>query len=156
RRDRRRERPVARPASARCAPTSRAAGRRAIVRPLSRPGGCSRLDDRGARSDRHVPWPLAGPPRRYRHFLDRAADAARPRFRLVVGLAMDARAMSALAPLGWFVVGFLAGAVCFALLRWNAALYACGGSAVCAIILQLGRLTAIAAALLFVVLHGAL
>lgn len=56
----------------------------------------------------------------------------------------------------FLLAGLLAGALHFALLRWNATLYARPGGLPWAIGLQLLRMIAIAALLLFAAWHGAL
>jgi len=71
-------------------------------------------------------------------------------------VALDARAMSGLADLGFLVIGFLAGTQHFALLRWNTALYVRDGALVPAIGVQGLRLVVTAAVLFAVALHGAL
>lgn len=53
-------------------------------------------------------------------------------------------------------LGFMAGALFFALLRWNAMLYVRGGSLARALGLQAIRLAAMGGLLIVVALHGAL
>ena len=64
--------------------------------------------------------------------------------------------MSALAAAGFLVAGLLAGALHFALLRWNAALYATHAGFGAAIGLHVLRLAATAALLLAVARFGAM
>ena len=56
----------------------------------------------------------------------------------------------------FLALGFAAGTLFFALLRWNAALYMRGGAPVLAVAIQLVRLSALAGVLALVALHGAL
>lgn len=56
----------------------------------------------------------------------------------------------------FLALGFAAGTLFFALLRWNAALYTRGGAPVPAVAIQLVRLAAVAGLLALVALHGAL
>jgi hypothetical protein len=73
---------------------------------------------------------------------------------LLVGLAMDARAM--IGGTAFLLVGFAAGTVNFALLRWNTVLYAEARRSRVAIAMHVSRLGTLAVLLTLIALHGAL
>jgi hypothetical protein len=56
----------------------------------------------------------------------------------------------------FLALGFTAGTLFFALLRWNTSLYMQGGSVALALILQAVRIAAVGGLLMLTALHGAL
>jgi len=64
--------------------------------------------------------------------------------------------MSLLAAAIFLVIGFTAGTLFFALLRWNTSLYIRGGSLAFAVALQGVRFAAVGGLLVLTALHGAL
>ena len=80
--------------SSRRATPASAGRRRALRDTLRRSDRRARLDHRSADSDRPLHWPLDRFEIRHRHFLERAADAGRCVYRLLVRLEMDASAMN--------------------------------------------------------------
>lgn len=64
--------------------------------------------------------------------------------------------MTVLADAGFLFLGFTAGTLFFALLRWNTALYVQGGSVAFALALQAVRIAALGGLLVLTALHGAM
>jgi hypothetical protein len=75
---------------------------------------------------------------------------------LLVGLEVDAGQVTMLAATLFLALGFMAGALFFALLRWNVSLYMRGGSAAFALTLQVVRIAAAGGLLAVTALHGTL
>jgi hypothetical protein len=69
---------------------------------------------------------------------------------------MDAKQMSVLPALPFLSLGLAAGALFFALLRWNTSLYMHGGSVATAVCVQIVRVAAMGLLLFMTASHGAL
>jgi hypothetical protein len=69
---------------------------------------------------------------------------------------MDARQMTPLEAALFLFLGLTAGALFFALLRWNTSLYMSGGSVAFALAIQAARIAAVGGLFALTALHGAL